>query len=49
MSYKRKRIIAREKNKELREQRAKQVAEAKEAVKRAREDAKAAIAAARAR
>ena len=49
MSYKRKRIIAREKNKELREQRAKQVAEAKEAAKRAREDAKAAIAAARAR
>ena len=48
MSYKRKRIIAREKNKELREQRAKQVAEAR-VVKKAREDAKAAIAAARAR
>ena len=49
VSYKRKRIIAREKNKELREQRAKQVAEAKKAAKKAREDAKAAIAAARAR
>ena len=49
MSYKRMRIIARDKNKEIKEQRDEQVAEAKEAVKKAREDAKAAVAATRAR
>ena len=49
MSYKRKRIIQREKNKELRENKAKLAAEAKEAVKKAKADAKAAVAAARSR
>ncbi len=40
MSYRRKRIIARENNKELRESRAKLASEAKEAVKKAKSDAK---------
>ena len=44
MSYKRKRIIQREKNKEIRENKAKLAAEAKEAVKKARADGKAAVA-----
>ena len=48
MSYKRKRIIAREKNKELRETRAKEVAAAKEAEKKAKADAKAAVVAGKA-
>ena len=41
MSYKRKRIIAREKNKELRQEKARQVAEQKEAVRQAKAKAKA--------
>ena len=49
MSYKRKRIIQREKNKELRENKAKLAAEAKEAVKKARADGKAAVAATKAK
>ncbi len=44
MSYRRKRIIQREKNKELRENKAKLAAEAKEAVKKARADGRAAVA-----
>ncbi len=44
MSYRRKRVIQREKNKELRENKAKLAAEAKEAVKKARADGKAAVA-----
>ncbi len=43
LSYKRKRIIAREKNKELRENKARLAAEQKEAVRKAKEDAKAAV------
>ena len=43
MSYKRKRIVAREKNKELRENKARLAAEQKEAVRKAKEDAKAAV------
>ncbi len=49
MSYKPKRIIQREKNKELRENKAKLAQEAKEAVKKAKADAKAAVAATKAR
>ena len=49
MSYKRKRIIQREKNKEIRENKAKLALEAKEAVKKAKADAKAAVAAAKAK
>ena len=49
MSYKRERIIAREKNKEIRAERAKLVAEQKEAVKKAKLDAKTAVAAAKAK
>jgi predicted nucleotidyltransferase len=43
MSYKRKRIIRREKNKELRENKAREVAEQKEAIKKAKEEAKATV------
>ena len=47
MSYRRKRIIAWEKNKELRENKAKLASEAKEAVKKAKSDSKEAIASAK--
>jgi hypothetical protein len=43
MSYKRKRIVAREKNKELRENKAKAAVEQKEAVRKAKEEAKATV------
>ena len=49
MSYKRKRIIQREKNKEIRENKAKLAQEAKDAVKKAKADARAIVAATKAK
>ena len=48
MPYRHKRVTQREKNKELRENKAKLASEAKEAVKKSRADGKAAVAAAKA-